>query len=226
MNTALILAGGTGVRFGSDIPKQYIELNSKPVIAYCLDKFTAHPLIDSIQIVADDLWRDYITGFIISDKFRGFSSPGKNRQLSIFNGLSDIKEYSSPEDIVLIHDAARPLVSEKLITDCLNAASEHDGALPVLSLKDTIYMSDDGKSISSLLERSRLFAGQAPEAFKLGSYYDANLALMPERIFAINGSTEPAVLAGMDIAMIPGDENNFKITTKNDFERFREYIDR
>lgn len=226
MNTALILAGGTGTRFGSDIPKQYIELKSRPVIAYCLDKFTAHPLIDSIQIVADDLWRDYICGFISSDKFRGFSSPGKNRQLSIFNGLSDVKEYSSMDDIVLIHDAARPLVSEEMITECLNAASEHDGALPVLPMKDTIYMSDDGKCISSLLDRSRLFAGQAPEAFKFGRYYDANLALIPERILAINGSTEPAVLAGMDIAMIPGDENNFKITTKADFERFREYTDR
>jgi len=226
MNIALILAGGTGTRFGSDIPKQYIELNSRPVISYCLEKFTAHPLIDSIQIVADDLWRDYISGFISSDKFRGFSSPGKNRQLSIFNGLSDIKKYSSSEDIVIIHDAARPLVSEKMITDCLEAAAEHDGALPVLPMKDTIYLSDDGKCISSLLDRSKLFAGQAPEAFVFEKYYDANTDLMPDRILAINGSTEPAVMAGMDVAMITGDEGNFKITTRADFERFREIISR
>lgn len=85
-------------------------------------------------------------------------------------------------------------------------------------------LSEDGKCISSLLDRSKLFAGQAPEAFKLGKYYDANSALLPEKILLINGSTEPAVLAGMDIVMIPGDENNFKITTRPDFERFEEIL--
>ncbi|MDD6827429.1 MAG: IspD/TarI family cytidylyltransferase [Oscillospiraceae bacterium] len=226
MNIALILAGGMGTRFGSDIPKQYIELNGKPVISYCLDKFTAHPLIDSIQIVADDFWRDYIKEFISSDKFRGFSSPGNNRQLSIFNGLSDIEKYSSEDDIVIIHDAARPLISEETITLCLETAANHDGALPVLPMKDTVYLSDNGNSISSLLDRNKLFAGQAPEAFVFGKYYEANKALFPEKILSISGSTEPAVLAGMDIAMIAGDENNFKITTRADFERFKEYINR
>ncbi|MDE7427740.1 MAG: 2-C-methyl-D-erythritol 4-phosphate cytidylyltransferase, partial [Lachnospiraceae bacterium] len=159
------------------------------------------------------------------NKFRGFSAPGENRQLSIFNGLEDIRKYAEESDIVLIHDAARPLLSDRQITDCLKVVAGHDGVLPVLPMKDTVYYSEDGISVSSLLERARIFAGQAPEAFVLGKYYEANKKLLPDRILQINGSTEPAIMAGMDIAMIPGDEGNFKITTKADLERFREKIE-
>lgn len=157
-------------------------------------------------------------------KFHGFSTPGKTRQLSILNGLKDILQYASGTDSVLIHDAARPQLSGELISACLSALDGHDGVLPVLPMKDTVYFSEDERTVTSLLERQKLFAGQAPEAFRLGKYFEANDRLLPERIYAINGSTEPAVLAGMDIAMIPGDENNFKITTQADFKRFEAII--
>ena len=224
MNIALILAGGTGSRFGSDIPKQYIEHKGRPVIAYCIDVFISHPDVDAVQIVADMHWREYIWEFINTEKFHGFSEPGNNRQLSIFNGLSDIKKYSADDGIVIIHDAARPFVKAETISECIETAKIHGGAMPVIPMKDTVYLSDDGRCISSLLDRSKIFAGQAPEAFVLGKYYEANLTLMPYEIMKINGSTEPAVKAGMDVAMITGDENNFKITTKADFERFKECI--
>lgn len=110
------------------------------------------------------------------------------------------------------------------ISDCLKAAKGHDGALPVLPMKDTVYLSENGKMVSSLLDRGKIYAGQAPEAFVFGKYYEANRALLPDKILEINGSTEPAVMAGMDIAMIPGDERNFKITTAADLERFREIV--
>lgn len=224
MVTALILSGGTGTRMGVETPKQYIEVKGQPIIAYCLRTILFHEGIDAVQIVADGMWRNTILECMESSgKFRGFSEPGKTRQLSIVNGLEDIRKYAGDSDYVLIHDAARPLVSAKQISDCLEAVSAgHDGALPVLPMKDTVYYSEDGRAVTSLLERSRIFAGQAPEIFSLGKYYEANRALMPQRILEINGSTEPAVMAGMDVAMIPGDEGNFKITTVADLERFRE----
>lgn len=252
MVTALLLSGGTGTRMGVETPKQYIEVNGRPVISYCLECLFAHEGIDAVQIVADEMWRKLILecmdGFRAGEsdkdaggemawgvtstssvesgnKFRGFSTPGKTRQLSILNGLEDIAKYAGDTDHVLIHDAARPMVSAGQISDCLEAVrAGHEGALPVLPMKDTVYFSEDGERITSLLERSRIFAGQAPEAFLFGKYIEANRALLPEKIFKINGSTEPAVMAGMDIAMIPGDERNFKITTKADLERFREII--
>lgn len=228
MNIALILSGGTGTRLGAGIPKQYLEICSRPIIFYCIESLATHTRIDALQIVADKMWRNFImksieqsVGMAVQRKFKGFSEPGKNRQLSILNGLGDIMKYAGTEDYVLIHDAARPLLPERLVTRCLDAVAGHDGVVPFLPMKDTLYVSTDGKHVSSLLKRDEIFAGQAPEAFILGKYYEANMRLMPNEILKINGSTEPAVMAGLDVVMIPGDENNFKITTKADLERFR-----
>lgn len=223
-NIALILSGGTGMRLGADIPKQYIKVGGKPIISYSIERLSAHDDIDAIQIVADLQWRDQIGEWLIladaRHKFKGFSDPGENRQLSVFHGLEDIRKYADASDYILIHDAARPLLSEKQITDCLREVAGYDGLLPVLPMKDTVYSSTNGKTISALLKRSEIFAGQAPEVFLLGKYYEANKSLLPEKILRINGSTEPAIMAGMNIVMIPGDERNFKITTPEDLHRF------
>lgn len=244
MNIALFLSGGTGTRLGTNIPKQYLKVSGRPVFSYCLETLLTHPLIDRIQIVADPMWRDEICGWFDTaageraesendlrasnprgsglwiDKFGGFSLPGRTRQMSIYNGLEDIRKYARDADYILIHDAARPLLSPAQITDCLEGAAGHDGAMPVLPMKDTVYLSYDGRSVGKLLDRGRIYGGQAPEVFVLGAYFEANTKLLPQEILKINGSTEPAVMAGMDIAMIPGDEGNFKITTKEDLERF------
>ena len=228
MNVAIILAGGTGTRAGLEVPKQYYEVNGKPVISYCLHTFLVHEKIDAVQIVADRMWHGYIMQHLFAlpcnEKFRGFSVPGENRQLSVYHALADIRRYALDNDFVIIHDAARPCVMAVQIKNCLKAAKGHDGALPVLQMKDTVSLSGDGTAVSSLLARGKVFAGQAPEVFLLGKYYEANRALLPDKILKINGSAEPAVMAGMDIAMIPGDEGNFKITTAADLKRFREIV--
>lgn len=228
MAVALILSGGTGTRLGADIPKQYIEVCNRPVISYCIERLSCHEKIDRIQIVAALQWQETIRKCLkqsdTNKKFRGFSTPGENRQLSIYNGLTDIQKYADNSDVVLVHDAARPLLSAQMITDCLEAVQDHDGAVPVLPMKDTVYQSADGKKISALVKRSEIYAGQAPEAFRIGAYYEANRRLLPDKILTINGSTEPAVMAGMDMVMIAGDEGNFKITTAEDLKRFQEII--
>lgn len=239
MNIALVLSGGTGSRLGADIPKQYLEVNKKTIIAYCLETLSKSPDIDGIQIVADTTWQAQIQvwlgGADPEGKFRGFSLPGKTRQLSIYNGLESIRQYASDTDAVLIHDAARPLLSQDLIHRCFIAMQDKvasadaptiHGVMPVLPMKDTVYCSEDGTHISRLLDRKTIFAGQAPEVFPIGPYWEANVRLLPEEILAINGSTEPAILAGLEMVMIPGDERNFKITTAADLERFREMISR
>lgn len=226
MVIALILSGGTGSRLASEIPKQYIEVGGRPVISYSIECLFRHKGIDGIQIVAEPAWQERIKRWMRADgvdrKFRGFSIPGENRQLSILHGLEDIRRYAEDSDYVLIHDAARPLLQASQITECIEEAAGHDGVLPALPMKDTVYLSTDGKTVGSLLNRSEIYAGQAPEMFRLGVYYEANRRLLPRQILKINGSTEPAVMAGLDVVMIPGDEMNFKITTKEDLQRFRE----
>lgn len=229
MNIALILSGGTGLRLGSALPKQYVEVGGKPIISYSLERLSAHEKIDWIQIVAEDEWQkqiiEWMTEAKCRKKFKEFSRPGANRQLSILHGLEDIRRYAEDEDFVFVHDAARPLLSEQQTTDCLEGMKGYDGVMPVLPMKDTVYSSPDGKTVGALLNRSEIYAGQAPEVFRLGSYYEANRRLLPDEILRINGATEPAIMAGLNIAMIPGDEGNFKITTKADLERFRRIVE-
>ena len=229
MNIALILAGGTGARLGEIVPKQYIEVEGKPIIYFCLETFAVHPKIDAIQIVADVTWHTYLQCLIENEfmrgKCKGISKKGENRQTSIWNALEDILQYASKEDLVIIHDAVRPFVTAGFINESLEKVAGHDGVLPVLPMKDTVYFSKDGNKVSTLVDRNCMFAGQAPEIFRLGKYYEANRELLPDEILRINGSAEPAIISGMDIVMIEGDEENFKITTKEDLRRFKNKLE-
>ncbi len=226
---ALFLSGGIGSRIGGEVPKQYITVGGRPVFSYSLKVIMSEAKLAGVFIVADPEWEGEIMSYIKKQEdmpvpLMGFSLPGATRQLSILNGLrdilNDVGEDEASDTFVIVHDAARPCLDIKLLDDLIAACPGHDGALPVLAMKDTIYRSDDGQVISGLLDRNTLFAGQAPEAYVLDKYLKANEALLPKDILTVSGACEPAVIAGMDIAMIPGDENNIKITTQNDLKTF------
>lgn len=226
-NVILLLSGGTGIRVGAKIPKQYIDVKGRPLFSYALAGMKAS-CVDGVQVVAASEWHEQILSEFeragLMPLFKGFSSPGVNRQLSIYNGLQDIKAYVALDSLVMVHDAARPYLTESMVQSYFMAADGHDGALPVLPMKDTIYQSKDGRVISGLLNRDELFAGQAPEVYRLGKYLSANEKILPDDILRINGAAEPAIMAGMDIAIVDGEEKNFKITTPADLERFREMV--
>ncbi|MEE3332686.1 MAG: IspD/TarI family cytidylyltransferase [Ruminococcus sp.] len=227
MNTAIILAGGVGSRMGVDRPKQYLVVKDKPIIVYCLEIFQNHKDIDNIIIVVSDEWKDYVIENV--DKYRitkvkGYAAAGRTRQHSIFNGLLSTEENAPDTDVVIIHDAARPLVSDKIINDCLVGAVEDDGAMPVISVKDTVYQSKDGKSIDKLLKRSELFAGQAPESFDFKKYLDIHKSVTDDEIAATAGSSEIAYRHGMKVRLVEGSERNFKITTIEDLETFETIV--
>lgn len=230
MNVAIVLSGGTGQRLGGDVPKQYLKVGGEPIIMYCLKTLQESPFIDKIQIVADSAWQDDISKWAADaevSKLAGFSKPGENRQLSIYNGLLDVAKLAGDDGLVFIHDAARPNLSAEMIRASFEAVPGFDGVIPVLPMKDTVYLSKDGQAIDSLIDRATVFAGQAPETFVIGKYLAANQRLVDSgEIMDINGSTEPAIKAGMNIRMIPGDEANFKITTQADLDRFVELTKR
>lgn len=219
----------------AEIPKQFVDFGGKMMITHCLKPFGESKLVDNILIVASEQWRDKINSEIIDgtdtsikQKFMGFSDPGENRQLSIWNALKDIAKALSDADKddgrVIVHDAARHFVTVECIGECLKTLEDHDGAMSVLPMNDTVYFSRDGKHVDELLMRSCIYAGQAPEAFLFHKYYLANEELPPDKIKLIKGSTEPAIMAGLDVAMIPGDQHNFKITTKEDLDRAMEIL--
>lgn len=227
---AIILSGGTGVRLGGDIPKQYIEVNGKPIIQYCLETFTDMQEIDSLVVCLADEWQPFMREVLDKMNINKpviFSQPGEVRQLTIFNALQTLYEKGLEDDaIVVIHDAARPLVNKELIRRCIDGCADADGVLPVLPVKDTLYQSKDGISISSLMKRSEIVAGQAPEAFRFGKYLYIHNRMSREDILQISGSTEIAHKMGLKIQLVKGEEINFKITTQEDLENFRHFLNK
>jgi 2-C-methyl-D-erythritol 4-phosphate cytidylyltransferase len=230
MVTAIILAGGTGTRLGGDVPKQYLLVRDRPVIAYCLQAFQSAQEVDSILIVAALEWQTRIFQWVREeriDKFIGFATAGKSRQHSILSGLRAAKELGAQDtDGVIIHDAARPKVTTELISACVRGLEGTDGVMPVLPVKDTVYLSRTGERIDALLDRDALFAGQAPECFRFGRYYAIHQDMTDEELCAVRGSSEIAYRHNMNIRLIPGDEGNYKITTPADLEKFRLEIER
>jgi len=227
MVVAIILSGGSGLRTGLDVPKQYIMIKDRMLIEYSLNAVAHCDAIDYFCVVAASLWRDKIErsmSSICKGKFIGFANPGEKRQLSIVSGLHLIKDYFGKNglsaDKVLIHDAARPNVSAYMMEEYINAMKDHDGVIPVIPMKDTVCISNDGKSVSGLLDRKKVYVGQAPEVYDFNKYFKANESLFPEVIKSVKGSSEPAALAGMDIIMAEGSKKNYKIITKDDIDKF------
>ena len=158
-NIAIILAGGVGSRMGNfGTAKQYLKVNGKTIISYSLDKFESHPLIDEIIVVAAEEHHSLLHGYNYS-KISAIVPNGATRQHSVLNGLKAAVSISgNKDDIVLIHEAARPLVSDRIIEECIDAIGKYDGAMPAVKVKDTIYQSHNGATISKLLNRSELYA--------------------------------------------------------------------
>ena len=228
MNIAIILSGGVGSRMGLNIPKQYVMVNDQPVINYCLKTFLENSNIGALIIGVADEWLDFVkehVAMLNPSKPIYYAKPGETRQYSIYNALYVVRDNGfSDDDLVIIHDAARPLVSDALINRCLDGCKEADGIMPVIPVKDTTYLSKDGKHIQSLLNRSHLWAGQAPEAFRFGKYIKVHDEMLREDLLKINGSTEIAFKVGLDCQMVEGDPMNFKITTPEDLSNFESII--
>lgn len=225
---AVLLSGGVGSRMqASGMPKQYMELCGSPMIMYSIRTFDKHPDIDGMVIVADPQWREPISAWMRAEniqKFVAYADPGETRQYSILSGLRALDAHCEAVASVIIHDAARPLVSRELISRCLSGLDGHDGALPILKAKDTYYLTDSQGRVERLLPRARLAAGQAPEAFAFRKYYQAHLDTGREELLKITGSTELAVIRGLDVTTVEGDERNIKITTPNDLDLAEAYI--
>jgi 2-C-methyl-D-erythritol 4-phosphate cytidylyltransferase len=218
LNAAIILAGGKGERLNSETPKQFIKICDKAIVNYVLETFENCAEVDIICVVIADEYRHILRGNYT------FAEPGMSRQHSIYNGLLALRKYS-PE-YVIIHDAARPLVTKNDIINCIKASKRYDGATPMLPVTDTIYHSTNGKTIEKALNRDELFAGQTPECYDFKKYLAIHKNLSDNELLNTRGSSEIAVQNNLQIALCVGNPNNFKITTNADLERFRGIIEK
>ena len=223
MNVGLVLSGGIGVRLGSKTPKQYQLLAGKPVLVHTIEQFQYCREIDFIVVVAAQAWKAQILQWKETyqlTKVKIIAPAGKDRQRSIRNGLIVAQELMRGEqDGVVIQDAARPLTSIKLITQLIQGLKEALCVMPALPVTDTTYISQDGQWVDGLLDRSTLYAGQAPEAFLYHPYLKLYQETSIEQLCTMSGSCQLPYSKGWSVKLIPGEQSNLKITYPQDIEQ-------
>ena len=224
-NIALIIAGGVGARMGQDIPKQFIIVHDKPVIEYTMEAFQRHPDIDSIEVVCLDGWHDvlkaYAKQFGIA-KLENIVSGGKNGQDSIRNGLMDIYErYNSDDDIVLIHDAIRPMLLPEIITDNIRVCREYGNAITVVPCTAAMLKTYDSLSTEEQVARDNLKITQTPQSFFVKDIVEAHKEALSKGITNSVASCTMYIELGRKLYMSKGSEKNLKLTTTEDIEIFK-----
>ena len=219
MNVAIILAAGNGTRLSNNIKKQFIKIHDKQLFLFSFDSFCSSN-IDKILIVSSKEDINYVRSLVSSnEKFLDVIAGGETRQQSVKNALDYLKGILADDDVILIHDAARPLIKVPLINEVINKTIEYDCCSLILPIKDTI-ISLSNNNYESTLERDKLASVQTPQGFKFKIIYEAHQKAIQ------SSATDDAQLVknlGLNIHLIKGDEQNFKITTNEDLNYF-EYI--
>ncbi|NPV01980.1 MAG: 2-C-methyl-D-erythritol 4-phosphate cytidylyltransferase [Brevinematales bacterium] len=209
----IILAGGTGSRFGAGNPKQFAELCGKRVIEYSIEKFLN--VVDSLIIVSHIDWLDYVGFEIINERNIRAVAGGDTRQLSVYNGLCAL-EREMP-DIVAIHDAARPLFSPALLKKCIDAAAETGAATAAVRSHDTLARVMDG-AILNYTDRESTVKIQTPQAFRYGDLYVAHSGAKLHDKTDYTDDTQAVFATGLPVRIVEGDDTNIKITTLPDLK--------
>ena len=223
-NIALIIAGGSGQRMGQDIPKQFLTVNEKPVIVYTLEAFQRHAEIDSIAVVCVDGWERvleaYAKQFNIT-KLRPVVTGGKNGQDSIRNGLFSLVKDFSADDIVLIHDAIRPMVSAEIISDCIVKTREYGCAIATIPCAEAMLETVDAKISCGTYPRDKLKRTQTPQGFRLGEICQLHREALKKGISNSVASCTLMIEMGKQVYFSAGSEKNIKLTTVEDIDIFK-----
>lgn len=223
-NIGLLIAGGSGNRMHQDIPKQFITVNERPVIVYTLEAFENHPEIDTIAVVCIEGWEQvlwaYAKQFNIT-KLKYVVPGGKNGQDSIRNGVMELEKYFAPEDIVLIHDAIRPMVSAEIISDNIRVATEYGNAITVIPCAEAMMQTEDGIVSVGSYPRDRLKRTQTPQAFHIGQICDLHRRALKTGITNSVASCTLMIEMGEQVYFSTGSEKNIKLTTVEDIDIFK-----
>jgi 2-C-methyl-D-erythritol 4-phosphate cytidylyltransferase len=215
---AIVVAGGEGRRLGADLPKAFVRLGGRPLLAHSIDLFEDHPAVDRMVLVVPADWEEPATLLadeLAAGKVAAAVPGGATRALSVSAGLGEVADDA---EAILVHDAARPFTPPELIDRLLAALETHDGAIPALPVTDTVKRVGEDGVVAETLTRGELRAVQTPQAFRAAALRRA-FAAAPE---VVRGATDCASLveaAGFAVAAVAGDPGNVKITAPDDLAR-------
>lgn len=224
MNIALLIAGGIGQRMGQEIPKQFLNVNDKPVIVYTLEAFQKNEKIDVIAVVCLNQWQHvldvYARQFNIT-KLKYIVTGGNCGQASIRNGIMELEKYFKRDDIVLIHDAIRPMVSDPIINECIATTEKYGNAITVIPCAEAMLETTDQKSSDKVFPRDNLKRTQTPQGFRLGEICDLHRAALKKGITNSVASCTLMIEMGKKVYFCHGSEKNVKLTTVEDIDIFK-----
>lgn len=225
-----ILAGGTGTRMGIDKPKQFLMLGEKPIIIHTIEKFLLCEKIDKVYVGIHPDWidhaQDLIEKYIKIDKKVILVPGGKDRNSTIFNIVDAIEERfgESEEHIIVTHDSVRPFVTLRIIEENIAAAVEFGACDTVIGAVDTIVVSEDGKMITEIPDRKKMFQGQTPQSFRMSMikklYYD----LTDAEKSILTDACKICVVRNVPVKLVRGEVSNLKITTIDDMKMAKAMI--
>jgi len=218
MNYALILAGGSGTRLGGDTPKQFLDLAGCPVIAWSMKAFDGTDDIDGIVVACPEAYRGKVweTGEANGiGKLVAVVAGGETRQVSAYRALTAID--FSDDDVVLIHDAARPFVTSAMIRGCVEAAGAFGAASAYVKVTDTIAEAWDG-FVAAIPDRSSLYHTQTPQAFRYGIIRRSHERARTDGSLDASDDVRLVMDSGTRVRVVEGDYRNIKITNPRDME--------
>ena len=227
MNIGLLIAGGSGNRMGQDIPKQFMHVDGAPIIIWTLKAFEQHPDIEAIAVVCLRGWetvlQSYANQFCIK-KLKWIFPGGDTGFESIHNGIYGLKEAGcDDEDMVLIHDGVRPLLSQEIISSNIAICKAYGYAITGIQCREAILESHDGFTTKTSIPRDTLIRTQTPQTFRLGNIITAHEHAKVKGITNTVSSCTLIAELEEDIEMhiVPGSEKNIKITTVEDLEMIK-----
>lgn len=226
MNIALLIAGGSGNRMGQDIPKQFMHVDNCPIIVHTMKCFQNHPDIHGIAVVCLKGWetvlQSYANQFMI-DKLKWIFPGGETGMESIHNGIYGLKEAGcEDEDLVLIHDSVRPLLSQDIISSNIAICKAYGYAVTGIQCREAILESEDGFSTDTSIPRDKLIRTQTPQTFRLKNIIAAHEEAKEKGITnSVASCTLIAELGGKTMHIVPGSEKNIKVTTVEDLEMIK-----
>ena len=223
MNIAVIIAGGSGNRMGQDIPKQFMHVDGCPIIIHTMQCFQKHPDIDAISVVClkgwDTVLQAYANQFNIT-KLKWIFPGGETGMESIHNGIYGLKEAGcADDDLVLIHDSVRPLLSQEIISNNIATCKAYGYAITGIQCREAILESTDGFASNSSIPRDTLIRTQTPQTFRLGNIIKVHEEAKSKGITnSVASCTLIAEVGGREMHIVPGSEKNIKVTTIEDLE--------
>lgn len=223
-NIVILTAGGVGSRTHQDIPKQFLNVENKPILVYTLEAFQNHPNIDEICVSILEGWDQilwaYAKQFNIT-KLKYVVTGGATGQESIFNGLKAIKENHKDDDVVIVHDGNRPMIEPDIITDNLVKQKKYGSAVAAIPCTEVVFVSENKVDSYKSIPRENLQRTQTPHSYYLGDLWSAHLEAQKRNITNTAASCSLMELLGKKTYFSKGSEKNLKITTIDDIEIFK-----